>query len=186
MISSVSNSAMFSAAMLSGSQCRGSCDTEALKEKLFTKLDANGDGGIDKSELGDFISSAASRAGSGTADSAELFSSMDCDGDGAITSSELSEGVKSLFDELRMQLMTGAGKATEQEVVDEPDAEDLFARIDTNGDGSVDQSELGSFLEASGAARPQPEASPEGRQDFRKIERLLDQYRSTANPDVVG
>lgn len=45
MVSSVSNSAAFSSAMQSGAQCRGSRDTSALQEKLFTKLDANGDGG---------------------------------------------------------------------------------------------------------------------------------------------
>ena len=43
MVSSFTSSAGLSTAMLSGSQCRGTRDTQALQEKLFSKLDVNGD-----------------------------------------------------------------------------------------------------------------------------------------------
>src|SRR5690349_21279031 len=102
MVSSISGSAAFSSAMLSSSQCRGPRDAQALQEKLFTKLDANGDGGIDKTELSEFMSFAASQSGSTQAsDGATLFSSIDSDGDGTISQTELSDGAQSLFDQLR-------------------------------------------------------------------------------------
>jgi Ca2+-binding EF-hand superfamily protein len=161
MISSVGSGAVFSSALLSGNQ--------SLKEKLFTQLDTNGDGGIDKAELDELLSKAASSRGAGAPDSADLFSSIDADGDGAITESELSDGAKTLFDQLRTQLIAGAAKGTEnafeKTFVEKPDTEELFAKIDANGNGSIDQDELGSFMESNGAPR---------------LQRLLDHYRTTA------
>jgi hypothetical protein len=112
MVSSVTGSAGFSTAMLSGSQCRGprgsesqQADKAALQEKLFGKLDVNGDGGVDESELNDFLSYAASATGSTSATrSADLFKTIDSDGDGSISKTEMADGAKSLFDELRTQL----------------------------------------------------------------------------------
>jgi hypothetical protein len=118
MVSSVSSNAALSSAMLSsGSQCRGARDPQAFQEKLFSKLDVNGDGGIDQSELSKFVDFAsssvngtsASSSGSSTTD---LFKSMDADGDGTLTKTELADGAKKLFDELRTQLMTASAAGT--------------------------------------------------------------------------
>lgn len=117
MVSSVSSSAAFSTALLSGSPCRGTRDPQAMQEKLFSKLDVNGDGGIDQSELTQFLDYASSALSgtsgtsstSATSDtaSADLFKAMDTDGDGTLSKTELADGAKKLFDELRSQLMTG-------------------------------------------------------------------------------
>lgn len=177
MVSQVSSSVGLSAMLQSGSQCRGPRDTQALQEKLFAKLDVNGDGGIDESELKDFLSFAASASG-GTSqvDSAQLVKSLDSNGDGAISKSELADGAKSLFAALRSQLMssgaTGGAKSAEK-----PDPAELFAKIDSNGDGAIDKDELGAFMEAN---RPPP---PHGGGLPGKIESLLDQYRSTATEE---
>jgi EF-hand domain pair/EF hand len=174
MVSQVGSSVGFSAPLQSGAQCRGPRDTQALQEKLFAKLDVNGDGGIDQSELGDFLSYAASSSG-GTSqvDSAQLVKSLDSNGDGAISKSELADGVKSLFDALRSQL-TASGAAAGARPAGKSDPAELFAKIDSNGDGAIDKDELGAFMEAN---RPPP---PHGGGLLGKIESLLDQYRSTA------
>lgn len=59
MISSISSSASYAAAAQAAAQTRTQ-RLEALNEKLFSKLDADGSGGISKTELGDFLSFAAS------------------------------------------------------------------------------------------------------------------------------
>jgi Ca2+-binding EF-hand superfamily protein len=90
-------------------------DPAKLQQKLFAKLDTNGDQSIDKSELKsfmDFVStqtgtstSGTSTTGTSAASSTDaLFSALDSDGDGSITSTELADNGKALFDQLRDQL----------------------------------------------------------------------------------
>lgn len=174
MVSQVNGSVGFSAPLQSGSQCRGPRDTQALQEKLFAKLDANGDGGIDQSELGDFLSFAASASG-GTSqvDSAQLVKSLDADGNGALSKSELADGAKSLFDALRSQLMS-SGTSAGVTAADQSAPAELFAKIDSNSDGAIDKDELGAFMKAN---RP---PQPHGAGLMGRIESLLDQYRNTA------
>jgi hypothetical protein len=179
MVDSVTSSAGLSTAMLSGSQCRGPRDAQAMQEKLFSKLDVNGDGGIDQSELSqfvDFISSSASSSGTTSSTSgADLFKTMDTDGDGSLSKTELTDGTKKLFDELRTQLMTQAASSA----------------------GTSD-TQASAIVQASGDAQTNTSSRPAGPQDspppappggghhhhggglFSKIASLLDQYRSTA------
>jgi hypothetical protein len=80
---------------------------------LFSKLDVNGDGGIDASELSQFVDFASSSTSSTSAASntgaTDLFKSMDADGDGTLSKTERADGAKKLFDELRTQLMSASG-----------------------------------------------------------------------------
>lgn len=191
MVASVTGSAGFSAAMFQGSQCRGTRDTQsqqtdktALQENLFSKLDVDGNGSIDATELSSFMSYAASASGAASAtDSSALFGTLDADGDGAISQTEMADGAKSLFDELRTQLLSGSDDTEEAAPPEPPDATAMFAQIDANGDGSIDQSELGTFFE-QGPPPPPPGGPPPGEGGggsfMSKIESLLSQYRSTA------
>jgi Ca2+-binding EF-hand superfamily protein len=145
----------------------------ALQEKLFSKLDVNGDGGIDQSELGDFLDYVSSATGSTTqTDTSQLFKTLDADGDGAISKQDLTDGAQKLFEELRTQLAS-----TQTEKADKshkPDSKELFANIDANGDGSIDQSELSTFLSQK------PGHGHGGGGLLGRLDALLDQYRSTA------
>jgi len=201
MVSSVTSSAGFSTAMLSGSQCRGTrgsesqqADKTALQEKLFSKLDVNGDGGVDESELNDFLSYASSATGtSSTTSSTDLLESIDTDGDGSISKTEMADGAKSLFDALRTQLMSKSDEAAPPPPPSTDEASDdqqqLFAKIDSNGDGSIDQSELGSFVEQTksqdGPQDAPPAGGPGGGGRFSMIQSLLDQYRSTSTDSTT-
>jgi Ca2+-binding EF-hand superfamily protein len=196
MVSSVTSSAGFSTAMLSGSQCRGprgsesqQADKAALQEKLFSKLDVNADGGVDKSELNDFLSYAAAATGSTSAtSSADLFKTIDSDGDGSISKTEMADGAKSLFDELRTQLMSKSGEAAPPPpppAEDSDDQQQLFAQIDADGNGSLDQTELGTFLEQTKPQGPPPSGGPGGGGRFSMIQSLLDQYRSTSTDSTT-
>ncbi len=187
MVSQVSGSAGISAAMLSGSQCHGPRDTSALQEKLFSKLDVNGDGGVDQSELGQFMDFATSSAsGTSQSGSADLFKSLDTNGDGSLSKTELSDGAKKLFDELRTQLMSASSGTSDSQSVAKPDPSDLFAKIDSNGDGSIDKNELSAFVQSKPQGAPPNGGHPHGGGMFSKIESLLDQYRSTATDSTTG
>lgn len=183
MVSSVSSSAAFSTAMLSGSQCRGTRDPQAMQEKLFSKLDVNGDGGIDQSELTQFLDYASSAISgtsgtsstSATSDTAstDLFKAMDTDGDGTLSKTELADGAKKLFDELRTQLMTASGSASGTRSTDSTSS--AASAADTS---SIDDTQ-------GPPPGPPPGPAPSGGHHhggglFAKIASLLDQYRSTA------
>src|SRR5512144_230096 len=140
------------------SQCHASCGAQgmqaaqgkqALQEKLFTKLDADGNGSIDKSELNDFMSFVASAQGTQATDSSQLFSKLDTDGDGAVSQSELANGARSLFDQLRSQLMTASSDSSQSPSVDQTRLDALFSKMDADGDGSLSKNELGSFMSAN-------------------------------------
>ena len=177
MASSVTSSAGFSTAMLSGSQCGGSRNTQALQEKLFSKLDVNGDGSIDQSELTqftDFVSS-STQSTSATSDtsSADLFKSMDTDGDGTLSKTELADGAKKLFDELRTQLMTQAASTA--------------ASSDTQS--ASDAQSAGAAQSANATQGPPPAGGGHhhhhgGGGMGSKIASLLEQYRSNATTDT--
>jgi hypothetical protein len=186
MVSSVSSNAAFSSAALSGSQCRGTRDPQAFQEKLFSKLDVNGDGSIDQSELSQFVDFASSAAKSASAGSdstgADLFQAMDTDGDGKLSKTELAEGTKKLFDELRTQLMSASNGAASSSATS--------TGATSAGTQSADASQVNA-TQASAQTTATQDAPPAGGHRhhhqgggmFGKIAQLIDQYRSTATTD---
>jgi hypothetical protein len=172
MVSSVTSNAAFSTAMLSGSQCRGTRDPQAFQEKLFSKLDVNGDGGIDQSELTQFVDFASSSTtGTGSASDsagADLFKAMDMDGDGTLSKTEVADGTKKLFEELRTQLMTASGG--------------------TSSDAATGAEDTAATSDATQSPPPPPPGGHHhgGGGMFAKIASLLDQYRSTATTDTAA
>lgn len=185
MVSSVSSSAAFSSAMVSssGSQCRGARDTQAFQEKLFSKLDANGDGGIDQSELGAFVDFASqsvngTSASSSSTSATDLFKSMDADGDGTLSKSELADGTKKLFEELRTQLMSAsAGAASGTSSTDASTSNDATSSATSADAQATDAPPAG----APQGPPPPPGGHHHGGGMFAKIASLLDQYRSNAS-----
>src|SRR5262245_40116416 len=121
MVSSVGGSVGFSTAQLSGSACGGPRNSQAMQEKLFSKLDVNSEGSIDESELGQCLDYASSATGSSSqTDAASLLKAIDSDGDGSVSKTELADGAKALFDQLRSQLMQSAGGTTESKPSEKP------------------------------------------------------------------
>lgn len=92
MISGIGSSSMSMSAMMRG------VDPSKMQEKMFAKVDGNGDGGIDKTELGQFtakLESMGMRAPEGKGVD-EAFGKFDADGSGAISKDELKAGMESL------------------------------------------------------------------------------------------
>ncbi|MCO6059284.1 EF-hand domain-containing protein [Pseudomonas sp. MOB-449] len=99
------------------------------QEKLFSLLDANGDGSVAKDELATALESAKENDSSLEIDLDELFSQLDANSDGGID-----------FDE------TAALAPPPPPPHGGPNPEELFASIDTDGDGVLGLEELTSAI----------------------------------------
>lgn len=126
--------------MMAGSQARGP-DASKLQQQLMSKVDANGDKSIDKSELKSFLDFVSEKTGTTAIDADSMLTSLDSDGDGAISSTEIEDNGKALFDQLRDQLMSAQLSAAPK-----MDSSEIFAGIDSDGDGAISKTELDSFI----------------------------------------
>ncbi len=116
--------------------------------QLFSKLDTNQDGSVDKSE---FVAGAngSQESSSSSTVADQLFSLFDSDQDGKLTKGELQTGFQKLGDGLKSLLISqqetpgssssggpgGPGGAG-------PKADQLFASLDSDQSGSVDEAEF--------------------------------------------
>ncbi len=100
----------------------------SASQRLFSKLDTNGDGQIDKSELTAFASQLQSRTGR-SLNVDQTLATYDTNGDGTLAPDELTNMMQT-----RMAAHHASGHHHH--------GGGLFAKIDTNGDGQIDKSEL--------------------------------------------
>jgi Ca2+-binding EF-hand superfamily protein len=124
-------------------------DTTALLQKLFKKLDKNGDSKVTKDELKTALSDANS--GSTISDTTlnDLFNKLDTDGSGSISESELEAGAQ----QMRPPPPPpggpggpgGAGGPSASDM-----AQSLFQTADTDGDGKITKDQLYSALSQNG------------------------------------
>lgn len=164
---SFSGTSGLSLASFSGPAARPS---ESPQEKLFVRLDANHDGSIDQAELTSAMSSTPAAVTSASS-ILSAASSLDGDGSGTIEMSELQSGPQALLDALRAQI--AASESTAAGSHRDRSDEDLFAKIDSNADGAIDESELDAYLieQTSSTKADDPKGS---------------NARNTANADSLG
>lgn len=138
-------------------------DMAKMQEKAFAKMDANGDGGVDKSELSAFLQKTSSTNSTGTSTSTsdssdvdDLFDDMDADSDGSITQQEASDAVNNMLKQLQGQMMNarvggGGGMPPPPPMGPPPGAEqsdeEMFSSIDSDSDGNISQTELAAMLD---------------------------------------
>ena len=174
MTSAISGAGAYSSAV--SMQSRGPSAAK-MQQDLLAKLDSNGDSAIDKSELQSFMDFVSDRTSTATSDTDALFGALDTDGDGSVTGTELADNGKSLFDQLRNQLR-GSEMGGDRPPPPSGEVDELFETLDANGDGSIDKSELTSFLsdaEDASATGVEAQSSREP-QIGRLIASLLEQY----------
>lgn len=113
-----------------------------MQTKMFARVDTDSSGGVDKTELSDLLSKISQKAGVTVGgDTEATFTKMDSDADGQLSSDELAQGMQSLLpppstmDFAQSRSTNGTGNTSAGE-------DDLFSKIDTNGDGTVDKSEI--------------------------------------------
>lgn len=107
--------------------------------KMFAKVDTDGSGGVDQTELGTMLSNISEKTGVSLGDAKELFTQMDSNSDGSLSSDELDAGMKALMppppSTMEFAQSRGMGGS-------EGSQDDLFAKVDTDGDGTVSKDEL--------------------------------------------
>jgi Ca2+-binding EF-hand superfamily protein len=106
----------------------GASGQNKAQEKLFSLLDANGDGGVAKDELATALESAKEQDSGLEIDLDELFSQLDANSDGAIDLDET------------------AALAPPPPPPGGPNPEEMFSSIDTDGDGVLGLEELTSAI----------------------------------------
>ncbi len=105
--------------------------------KMFSKVDSDGSGSVDATELAAMLEKGPLSAQAGN--SAELLKKMDSDGNGSLSSEELSQGMRDLMPppSSTMDFAQSRGAAN-----DEGGDSDLFAKLDTDGDGQLSKAEF--------------------------------------------
>lgn len=114
-----------------------------MQAKMFKKADGNGDGGVDKTELKSMLSDISKMTGQSVGGNTDdAFAKMDSNGDGTLNSDELGKGMESLMPPpSTMDFAKSMGGASGSGGSGNP-VDDLFSKVDSNGDGSLDKSEL--------------------------------------------
>jgi Ca2+-binding EF-hand superfamily protein len=126
-------------------------------EEMFSKIDSNGDGSIDKAEFTAFGQQMASKIGKPDK-SEEVFSQIDTDGDGKISKAEHNTFVSQMEANRPQGAMPPPGGMNPEE---------MFAKMDANGDGSVDEAEFETFQQQM---QKQSEATDQSDEVFSRID----------------
>lgn len=109
----------------------GSTLTQQLYQKLFDRLDANGDDAVSLDEMGS--------TGANAEDTAKVFKALDADGDGKVMRAEMTPS--DAFGAQALSTLIDA-QAESETMTDGAFIAGLMARADTDGDGALSQDEL--------------------------------------------
>ena len=111
-----------------------------MQARMFAKVDADGSGGVDKAELQTMLAEVDKKMGtSNSTSSADLMTKFDADSDGSLSSDELAKGMKDMLP--APSTMDFAQSRSDVQGGEDP-SQALFARLDSNGDGSLDSAEV--------------------------------------------
>ena len=110
------------------------------REQMFSKVDSDGGGTVDKVELSAFAKALQEKTGI-EINAEDALTTYDADGDGGLSQDEMDTMMQaSMPSPLPMGGMQAMGMAP-------PDKEEMFSSIDTDGNGEVSESELTAFAE---------------------------------------
>src|SRR5450830_1920630 len=121
-----------------------------MQAKMFAKVDTDSSGGVDKTELLSMLDDVAKKTGvANSASTDQIFSKMDANSDGSLSADELDKGMKDILPQpstmdFAQSRTSSSTKATSSQ--GDGDGDDLFSKIDTDGNGSVSKEELQSLM----------------------------------------
>lgn len=117
--------------------------------RMFAKVDSDGSGSVDATELGAMLEHAGQ-----SGDSAELLKKMDSNSDGSLSSDELSQGMRELMPPPASTLDFAQSRGAAN------DEDDPFGALDADGDGQLSRAEFeaGRSQQARGPGGPPPGA----------------------------
>ncbi|UCV00377.1 EF-hand domain-containing protein [Acidovorax radicis] len=133
-----------------------------MSERLLSKIDANGSGGVDSSELQGLLDDVSTKTGvSTTTSAADLITQYDSNGDGSLNADELGKTMQGVLPPppSTMAFAQSRGSADSDTATGKA-GDDLFGKVDSDGDSAVSKTELQALLEAmSGGTASQTETS---------------------------
>ena len=115
-------------------------------ERLLSKIDADGNGGVSDTELQGLLDDVAKKSGvSSQTSAADLVKRYDSNGDGNLNADELGKTMQSVLPPppSTMAFAQSRGDSATGQAGD-----DLFGKVDSDGDGAVSKTELQALLEA--------------------------------------
>ena len=123
-----------------------SARSSARAAKMFAKVDADGSGSVDKTELQGMLDHLAEKSGNSLGSADELMTKMDADGNGSLSQSELEAGMKSLMPAPASTVDFAQQSQGMPPPPPPPDAAGSSSNgatdpLDTNGDGTVSPEE---------------------------------------------
>ena len=137
-----------SSASSAWSEMSSSARSTSRADRMFAKVDADGSGSVDKTELQGMLDKMAEKSDGNTLGSADdLMTKMDSDGDGSLSQGELDEGMKSLMPK-PSSTVDFAQRSGSRPPPPPPGDSDTTGSstsstdpLDTNGDGTVSAEE---------------------------------------------
>ncbi|MDP4073254.1 XopAW family type III secretion system calcium-binding effector [Acidovorax sp. A1169] len=118
-------------------------------ERLLSKIDADGSGGVSGTELQGLLDDVAKKTGASSQTSAaDLVQQYDSDGDGSLNADELGKTMQSVLPPPPSTMSFAQSRSDSSSTGATGQAgDDLFGKVDTDGDGAVGQAELQALLE---------------------------------------
>lgn len=117
--------------------------------RVFAKVDSDGSGSVDQSELDTMLSTLSEKTGTTFDDTAKVLTQMDADGDGNLSSDELDAGMQRIMPAPPSTLNFAQARSASADI----GSDEHFAQLDTDGDGSI------SLAEFQTARPPEPPAT---------------------------
>lgn len=130
-----------------------------FQQSLFNQIDTNGDGSVSKTEL----EQAVTNAGGGTQAADALYSVLDPNNSGGFSEQQLAQVLPSsgFSDQMQAQMIGYQAQGWPGASSAQPGgqlAQNLFSQIDSNGDGSISQSELEQAVTNAGGTKAAADA----------------------------
>lgn len=117
-------------------------------ERLLSKIDTDGNGGVSDTELQGLLDDVAQKTGvSNQASAADLVKQYDSNGDGNLNADELGKTMQSVLPP-PPSTMAFAQSRGDSDTATSQAGDDLFGKVDSDGDGAVSKTELQALLEA--------------------------------------
>lgn len=117
-------------------------------ERLLAQIDADGSGGVNETELQGLLDDVAKKTGaSSQASAADLVQQYDSDGDGSLNADELGKTMQSALPAPPSTMAFAQSRSDDSTGATGQAGDDLFSKVDSDGDGAVNQTELQALLE---------------------------------------
>lgn len=116
-----------------------SAQQSKMQDRLMSKVDADGSGGVDATELQGLMDHVADKTGvASDSSAADILKKADTDGDGSLSASELGQAMQQLMPPpTTMEFAhSRAGDGAAQ------GGDDMFVKLDADGDGKLSQAEF--------------------------------------------